>query len=563
MAIPSSAEAPLSAAQVLESCGDAFLHGGQEVYATLREAALPVADRLRAVVQGLNRGRFVLVLDNFESNLDEATRRILAPELARFYRHLLEHLVGGSRLLMISRYLPAEVPRLPGTAVEEQLGEFGEAAFLKFLLRDATVERRHRAGELAHELLVRLPRVLGATPRFLGQIREVLAGMAAEELAAELDRVTLPSAAEEQASPGRLQAARDAYCEAIFTGRLYGRLPPSAQRMLSRATVYGLPVTLEGLAAVAGVEVAAVRAAAAQWRDAALVHVDGSGGGGGELWSVCGMLRSWLLAPERLAAAERQQAQLAAGDFLVALDRQDREGELCVSWVACLLDARAQYLAADALDQARAVTGRLSGFYVRRGRYEELARLNEELLRREEHPGTLTWLGSGACGAGAVRAGAAGLRACPRAGRRGRSRGGQRRPAPGHGRRQRGRPPGGAGEAAARLDHAAADRRPLRRGRGLVPARPAGGAVGQARSGPAPGRALLPDRPRDRPRRRRERWACRGPARGPAELHARAARGGTAGGGRELCWRPRRCLAHGGLCVTHRERVMRPLPTVR
>jgi CHAT domain/AAA ATPase domain len=391
LALSSSAETPLSAGQVLETCGQAFLDAGQrDIHATLRDAALPVDDRLRTVVTGLNRGRFVLVLDNFESNLDEGSRHILDTELAGFYRHLLANLVGGSRLIVTTRHLPAEVPHLPATAMEWQLGEFREAAFLKFLLRDGGVERRYRAGELPHNLLVRLHRVLRATPRFLEQIRTVLASLPADELQAELDRVALPSEAEEQAEPGRLQAARDAYCETIFTERLYGRLPPETQRMLSQAAVYGLPVTLEGLAAVAGTPVAAVREAAEQWRALALVHGDASGGR--DLWSVYGMLRGWLLA--RLSAEERRAAHVAAGDFLVELNRQDREGELGVSWVVCLLEARAQYLAAGVLEKARAVTGTINGFYVRQGLGAEIERLNQELLQLEAHGwGGRTWIG--------------------------------------------------------------------------------------------------------------------------------------------------------------------------
>ena len=175
-----------------------------------------------ALVTGLNRGRFVLVLDNFESNLDRDSRRILDAELARFCVHLLDHLVGGSRVIITSRYLPADVAPLPATVREEQVGEFSEAAFLKFLLRDAMVERRYRSpasspDHLPHDLLVRLHRLLGATPRFLEQIRAVLVEMPAATVSAELDQVALPGEAEEQAEPGRLQAARDAYCETIFT----------------------------------------------------------------------------------------------------------------------------------------------------------------------------------------------------------------------------------------------------------------------------------------------------------------------------------------------------------
>ena len=100
VALSSSSETPLSAGQLLEVCGQAFLDAGQrDLHATLRDATLAVADRLRAVVAGLNRGRFVLVLDNFESNLDEGTRRILDAELAGFYRYLFEQLRRRPRII--------------------------------------------------------------------------------------------------------------------------------------------------------------------------------------------------------------------------------------------------------------------------------------------------------------------------------------------------------------------------------------------------------------------------------------------------------------------------------
>ena len=63
------------------------------------------------------------------------------------------------------------------------------------------------------------------------------------------------------------------------------------------------------LAAVTGMPAGAVRAAAEQWRGLSLAHVDGSGGR--ELWSVYGLLRSWLLAPERLSAEAVRAAHSA------------------------------------------------------------------------------------------------------------------------------------------------------------------------------------------------------------------------------------------------------------
>src|SRR5207249_3317388 len=113
----------------------------------------------------------------------------------------------------------------------------------------------------------------------------------------------------------------------------------------------------------------------------------------GVLWSVYGLLRTWLLAPERLDAEERRRAHQAAGDFLRDLDAQDREGELGLYWTDCLLEARVQYLAAGNCAEARAVTDRLSGFWTRTGLYPDVIRYNQQLLGYEEHPGPMNWIG--------------------------------------------------------------------------------------------------------------------------------------------------------------------------
>jgi tetratricopeptide (TPR) repeat protein len=118
---------------------------------------------------------------------------------------------------------------------------------------------------------------------------------------------------------------------------------------------------------------------------------EGRGGGEG-LWQVYRLLRGWLLAPERLDPAERRAAHRAAGDFLRDLVQQKRQGELGLSWVDCLLEARGQYLAAGDWGPAREVTDLVSGFLVRRGLYDELARFNRELLAGEEHPGPMGWV---------------------------------------------------------------------------------------------------------------------------------------------------------------------------
>ncbi len=125
---------------------------------------------------------------------------------------------------------------------------------------------------------------------------------------------------------------------------------PESQKALCRSAVYGVPVTLEGLAAVAGEPLDDVRAFARSWQDRAFAYQE-TGRSKEPLWIVYGLLRGWLLA--KLSPEERKDAHKAAGDFLVEMDRQDRESELGLSWVDCLMEARSQYLQAKELELAR------------------------------------------------------------------------------------------------------------------------------------------------------------------------------------------------------------------
>jgi tetratricopeptide (TPR) repeat protein len=398
IAVSGSPENPLTVAQLLEACGDAFLSRANELtdenlkkkltqaHATLKNGGIDEDARLRFIVNTLNAQRFVLVMDNFEVNLDDTTRRILNPGLAGFYKYLFSHLIGGSRALITCRYQPADVDPLPQTAHEEQLGEFPEASFLKYMLRDETVERRYYNGELSQELLRELHRVLGGTPRFLEQIREVLKTISADELKKALAAVKLPATDEDTV----LRAARDRYCEEIFTARLFGYLDADSQHALKCAAVYNIPVNAEALATAAGFSVEQIQSLIPAWLNYALAVPESDQG---ELLSVYGLLRGWLLANERFDPAARHVAHQNAGDFLLELDRRDREGELNLNWVDCLLEARSQYLAADRFDIARQVSGRINSFLTTRGLYQDLERLNLELLSFEEHPSPMSHIG--------------------------------------------------------------------------------------------------------------------------------------------------------------------------
>jgi hypothetical protein len=242
--VPSAEGKPLRASNLLQALGDAFVEAkDRAAHDVLVNPTFEVAERLCYAVMALNRGRFVLVLDNFEVNLDEASKLILDAEVARFYTHLLGHLAGGSRCVITSRFLPADVLPLPRTVQQEPLADFPEASFVKFLLSDPQLEQRYVRGELPHELLAEMQRLLGGTPRFLDQVRTFLHTVSKEELAAELRDLDLGGTLD----AGELQALRERYLERIVTARLFGYLPLESQAALCRAAVYGVAVSAEAL----------------------------------------------------------------------------------------------------------------------------------------------------------------------------------------------------------------------------------------------------------------------------------------------------------------------------
>ena len=384
IAVPSSRDKPLTGDFLLRTLSDAFLAADlDDAFQKLNNPQITADARLRYAVGILNKNRFLLVLDNFESNMDEAKRSIIDPKLAEFYEYLLASLVGSSRAIVTSRYIPAG--KLPPKVREEPLGDFGEASFFKFMRRDDLVEARLRSGELSHELMREVYRLFGGTPRFLDQIRKVLRDIPADDLKKQLERVLVPTGLEK----GELQKILDEYCEEIFTSRLYSYLSPESRAALSRAAVYGVAMNLEGLAAVTGEPTENLRGFVWEWQNHAFAYPDAERVA--ELWAIYGLLRSWLLA--QISPEDRKEAQKAAGDFLVGVVNEDREDELGLSPVEVDLEARTQYLHAGDYERAREVTARISVFFRRSGLYDGLRRLNEELLRYEEHPSTMNWIG--------------------------------------------------------------------------------------------------------------------------------------------------------------------------
>ncbi len=396
MPIPlsSSKENPLSTARLLQGFGDAFRKAARKqkvkgnaqrakelaiLAEDLGNARQSVQSRLRDALSALNEGQFLLLLDNFESNLDEEDLHILDPEIASFYRYMVENLSGGSQAIITTRYPPSDVPNLPHKASREDLSDFSQSSFLKIMQRDPEVERRIRSGALPLSLLTKLYQTFSGTPRFLLQMREALKSMDAKALQEELEQVKLP----DSASAGELQKIRDQYFQDIITERLYSYLSPESQGALCRAAVFTVPVNLEGFSVVSGVGQESISSLAGEWADRAFAYRNPER----PTWTVYGLLRPWLLS--KLSHEVRKKSHKAAGDFLMKIEKDDRLSEIALSRPDCLMEARSQYLQGEALDQARDITALLSEFLVRRGFYDAVRHLNFEL---QEYPSSMNWM---------------------------------------------------------------------------------------------------------------------------------------------------------------------------
>ncbi len=282
--VSSSKTNPLNSVRLLQAFGDAFRKTARKLKTSnaqkanelfslaeeLNDPNISVESRMHDAVSALNEGSFLLLLDNFESNMDEADRYILDAEISGFYKYLLENLSGGSRAIITTRYPPSDASVLPPKVHPEALSDFSLSSFIKILQRDPELERRIRSGELPMSLLRMLHEKFGGTPRFLLQIKEALKEMDAVELEKELKNITLPS----DAKSSELQKLKDKYFADIFAERLFGYLSPRSQQALCRSAVYGVPVTLDGLKAVSLESPDDVQEFVRSWQERAFVYQD-------------------------------------------------------------------------------------------------------------------------------------------------------------------------------------------------------------------------------------------------------------------------------------------------
>ncbi len=359
MHVYSSAYNSISATRLLEAAiGFLATCGRRDEAERLRDPAIQPLERLKSMLDVLERGRIVMLLDGMD--LDDKTGKIKDAELSEFYLHMLREM-DRMRAIITARALPADALTLPKKAWEWPLLGISEASFIKYMLGDERIASAYRRGDIGYD---RLQRLHGSTApsACLPQIRRAV--MMAEEGLSLCDE---------------------------FLARLYSSLKPDSRLSLSSAAVYGTAVNPSGLADAAGISEESAISFAGEWQEMSMVHpVSSDPSGKGGLLAVSSQARPFLLkalSPDQLNGSHRR-----AGDFLRGMAEAGRSAELGLSRLDCLLEARGQYIAAEEPEQARSVTASISGYLERRGYYSLIIRLNEELLSTEMHIGPMDWI---------------------------------------------------------------------------------------------------------------------------------------------------------------------------
>jgi tetratricopeptide (TPR) repeat protein len=354
----SSENNPPSAARLLEAGIAALAKAGRAEVQMLRDAGIPLRDRLQLLAEAINKGRHLLILD--ELKLDQKSA-LEDGELAEFYLRALR--LEDGRAIITCPALPTDALTLPPRAWEWSLRGLPEAAFVKSLLEDDGLAEGYRKGEVDYAALRKVYESVAGLPAGLGWRARALRG--------------------EEQEAGDLLAT------------LVARLSPQAQGALCRAAVYGVFVSSAGLAAAAGMAEKDVSRMAEEWRDMALAYRVG------ELWAIPSSARAEL--PALLAPEEASAAQRAAASFLREMAEAGRAGELSLARLDCLLEARGHYIAGGDPAEARAVTARISGYLERRGCWKEILRLNQELAEGEGDAGPRIWMARAYAGLGDYR----------------------------------------------------------------------------------------------------------------------------------------------------------------
>jgi hypothetical protein len=214
--------------------------------------------------------------------------------------------------------------------------------------------RQIELGELRYDLVATFHRKLSITPRFVKQAIAILASTKAAKLEALLEKVPEGLSAEQQ----------QAHFRDLFLSELYDRVSAEFRVGLSRIALVDLPLPIDGVAQVSGLELPSAREAVMEWFTAGLV-LEFSGERSLPLISVHPLQREFFIHPKRLPPDQAKAGHSAATTFLHDCFELNREVEMrwsitqalvaCLQHAALAGDGQAQHWAAIRLSR------RLSG----------------------------------------------------------------------------------------------------------------------------------------------------------------------------------------------------------
>ncbi|MDM7935719.1 MAG: AAA family ATPase [Methanothrix sp.] len=351
LTIYSSSSNPITSVRILEG-GIRLLEGSgrQRDAIRLRDPSRSIDERLVELLDLLSQDGILIIVDGLADDVGKD------PELEAIIQRLLRG-TGPSRVIITSASLPDGNRQLPPQTRELHLEGLTESAFIVRLLRERTVADLYRQGSLGYRDLHDLFVTTAGSPSCLDQMAAALG------------------------SGGSIGSCG----QALYF--LTSSLDVRSAAALGRTAVYETAFDQAGLAAVAGTSEDEAGALAEEWERLSLVYR------AGDLLAVPSSIRASLR--DTMGSEDLQAARRAAAGHLRALAESSRSTELGLSRLDCLMEARGQSLAARDLEEARAVTSRISGYLEGRGYYRLLLRLNQELYDLEPHPTPAGWIARG------------------------------------------------------------------------------------------------------------------------------------------------------------------------
>ncbi|WP_026370503.1 CHAT domain-containing protein [Kallotenue papyrolyticum] len=371
LSMPTTPLTPLSLARVINHACRALQPAAREIVPRLLERRCAPGERLRLLLDALSRERYVLLLDRFELNFEPGSAQLRDPWVAALCAELSYRRDPGPHALLVGRRAPADLyPPAEGVALLE-LDPLPEGAWLTALLHDRQVARRYHAGALSRPLLAALYHAVGGSLGLLPQLQAVLRAPATDWQALQA-----------VAAAGDLRALA-----AHLYHQLAAGLSDEARLALARLTVCETALSGADLACIADLPQAHLRRWLATWSYQGLVLRVGR-----DAWRMPDGVRDWLCTHAPLSSDELSAAHRRAAEVWQAQALPLRSETLAHLALDALLLARAHWLNAGDLEQARILTARISRVLEHSGLYDDLDVLQQELLSYAAHPLPLLWL---------------------------------------------------------------------------------------------------------------------------------------------------------------------------